>query len=78
MFAATIIALPVAAASPATGEQNSPVPYILMGVGLAALVAVLVLTMAGKKKKDPPSVHPSESQENRRNDDVQGPAGPQS
>lgn len=69
--------LSTTAASPATGERSSPVPYILMGIGLAALVAVLVLTFVGKKKKGGSSAHPADSYDSRQNDD-QGPSDPQS
>ncbi len=69
-------ALPASAASPATGEQTSPVPYILMGIGLAALVAVVVLTMVSKKGKGTPPAPPTDIHEARQNDD-QDPADPQ-
>lgn len=71
-----LCSLSAAAASPVTGERSSPVPYVLMGIGLAALVAVLVLTMVGKKKKDGSPTPPADSYEPRQNDD-QGPGDPQ-
>lgn len=71
-----LCALSAAAASPATGERSSPVPYVLMGIGLAALVAVLVLTMVSKKKKDNSPTPPASPHEPPQ-EDHQDPADPQ-
>ncbi|HJD23409.1 MAG TPA: hypothetical protein H9694_04600 [Firmicutes bacterium] len=38
-------------ASPATGEQTSPLPFIVAGAAVALLAAVVVLTILTRRKK---------------------------
>ncbi len=40
-----------AAAIPPTGEKVSPLPYVLVGVAVVLILAVVVLTILDKKKK---------------------------
>lgn len=40
-----------AAAIPPTGEKVSPLPYVLLGVAIVLILAVVVLTIVDKKKK---------------------------
>lgn len=47
--------LGAAAESPATGEAaRSPIPFILAAVGLALVIAMVALTVMGKKKNEAP------------------------
>lgn len=42
----------LAAISPLTGEQKSVWPWVVGGIGLAALIAFVVLSILQKKKKE--------------------------
>lgn len=46
------IAVSAAGLSPATGETFNPLPYILGGIGLLAVIALVVLTVLEQKKKN--------------------------
>ncbi|MCI8553944.1 MAG: hypothetical protein HFJ80_03255 [Clostridiales bacterium] len=43
--------LPAAGLFPATGESVNPWPYILMGVGVVLLIALIVLQVVSSKQK---------------------------
>lgn len=49
---AALFPLGASAASPATGEApRSPIPFILAGIGLVLVIAMVVLTSMSKKKQ---------------------------
>jgi hypothetical protein len=61
--AAVTLCLSASAAglSPSTGEQKNMLPFILAGVGLLAVLAIVALTVLEQKKKStPPQAAPSD------------------
>ena len=53
MLTAALTCLGVSAdgVSPATGEKANPLPFILAGVAVVLIVALVVLSLLSKKKK---------------------------
>ena len=61
---AALLPLRASAASPGTGEDpRSPIPFILAGIGLALVIAMVVISTMSKKKQGdtpPPEGPPAE------------------
>lgn len=83
---AALFPLGASAASPVTGEApRSPIPFILAGIGLVLVIAMVVLTSMSKKKQGdtPPPMPPQpptpsdggEAPENRGPSDGNPPVG---
>ncbi len=64
---AALLPLGASAASPVTGEDpRSPIPFILAGIGLALVIAMVVISTMSKKKQGdtpPPEGLPAEDDE---------------
>lgn len=50
----TVVSLLAAGFTPATGEEFNPWPFILMGIGILLLIALIVLQVVSNKQKKGP------------------------